>query len=425
MRFLNILGLMVFIFLISCKATHKIVQKQDQSVIYKPGKVALHPEYLVFHLNDTASQLLVKLITDELLFNQANPENQMQAAIKISYQLIDITTDPNNKAIDDSTTLFRTIDKSATKRINITTLIIKARLGKEYLLKVSIADVLHNISQQNFVYVHKQSKYSAQNYKLLYRINDAPVFRSYILPDEVVRVMTNRPDARKIYIRYQKDNTPLPPPPFSVQVEPKFLFKTDSIWSYNYSKQQGFIFPYKGFYLIQTDTSQNDGLFIANYGRAFPKVKEAPPMIPPLEYITTSEEFRNLQKGDNKKLTVDNYWLNMTSNVELARQLIRIYYSRLYYANLFFTSYKEGWKTDRGMIYIIFGPPSFITKTNSSEIWEYHDKRKVKIFSINFSKLSTTYSDNHFIMQRNDSYTPYWRNAVDSWHNGKVYNPED
>jgi GWxTD domain-containing protein len=422
---LNIFGLTVTVILASCSAGHKIVKQPDQSAMYKPGRMALHPEYSIFHLNDSISQLLVKLNTDELLFNQANPENVMQAVIKISFQIIDITADPGNKSITDSSTVFRSIDKSATKRFSITTLLIKAQLGREYILKAMITDVLHNIVQQNFVYVHKQNRYSAQNFKLLSRPNDAPMFKSFVLPDEAVRIMINQKDIKKLYIRYQKDNTPLPPPPFSVQVEPQFFFKTDSIWSYNYSPQMGYVFPYKGLYLIQTDTTQKDGLFLADYGRAFPKIKDAAPMVPPLEYLTTTEEFRNLQKGDNKKLAVDNYWLNMTNNVDMARQLIRIYYSRFSYANLYFTSYKEGWKTDRGMIYIIFGPPSFISKTALTETWEFHDKRRAKIFSINFAKTPTIYSDNHYIMQRNDSYTPYWRNAIDSWHNGKVYSPED
>ena len=34
------------------------------------------------------------------------------------------------------------------------------------------------------------------------------------------------------------------------------------------------------------------------------------------------------------------------------------YYRRVRFANEEFTQYKDGWKTDRGMIYILFGPPN-------------------------------------------------------------------
>jgi hypothetical protein len=109
----------------------------------------------------------------------------------------------------------------------------------------------------------------------------------------------------------------------------------------------------------------------------------------------------------------------------MARELIRIYYNRLSYANLYFTSYKEGWKTDRGMIYMIFGSPNYINKTASTETWEYHNKQKVSIISIKFLKVPSPYTENLYVMQRNDSYTPFWRNSVESWHNGKVYSMDE
>jgi GWxTD domain-containing protein len=426
MRFVNVFGLMLLVMLISCVAKQKVVQRPDQSSLYKPGsKINLHPEFLVFHLNDSVSQLLVKLNPDELLFNQANPENKMEAVVKIYYQLTDITKDPNNKAITDSLSVFRTIEKMAAKKISVNTLMLKAKIGKTYLLKVVVVDVLQNIMQQNFVFVNKRNKFTSQNFKMISRKNEAPIFRTYIKPDEAIRIITNQPNITKIYIKYQKDNTSLPPPPFSVQVERSLVFKTDSMWSFSYSAQKSYMFPYQGLYLVQTDTTQTDGLFFSNYGSAYPKVTDASPMVPPLEYLSTTEEFRNIQKGANKKLAVDNYWLNLTNNVDMARELIRIYYNRYYYANLYFTSYKEGWRTDRGMIYMIFGPPSFITKTPYSEIWEYHDRRKVTIFNITFIKALSPLSDNHFVMQRNDTYTSFWRDAVESWHSGKIYTIKD
>jgi GWxTD domain-containing protein len=424
MRFLSFFITFVLVFL-SCTVKQKIAQQPNPSLIYRPGSSTIRPEYLVFHLNDTVSQLLVKINTDELLFNQANPENAMQAVVKVYYELIDITKNPENKNFTDSASVFRPIDKVAGKRISIITLSLKAQSGKTYLLKVTTSDVLHNISQQGFVFVNKQNKNTAQNFKLISRQNNAPLFRSFLFPDEAVRIQIIQSNVSKIFVRYQKDDTPLPPPPFSVQVEPKFNFRTDSIWSLNYNPQTAYQFSYQGLYLIQVDSTQSDGVFFSNFGSSFPKTKDIVSMIAPLEYLTTTEEFRNIQKAENKKLAVDNYWLKLTNNVDMARELIRIYYNRLAYANSFFTSYKEGWKTDRGMIYMIFGAPNNITKTATAEIWEYHNKQDVSVISIKFLKIFSPYTENLYVMQRNDSYTPYWRNAVESWHNGKVYNIEE
>jgi GWxTD domain-containing protein len=56
------------------------------------------------------------------------------------------------------------------------------------------------------------------------------------------------------------------------------------------------------------------------------------------------------------------------------------YYQRIYYANTAFKSYMEGWQTDRGMVYVVLGPPATIqTQTDfaynrSYEIWNYSNR---------------------------------------------------
>lgn len=427
MRSFKILGICILLAVLasSCASKRKVVQQQNQSYLYTPGSGFIHPEYVVFHYNDTASQLLIRLNTDELLFNQANPENAMQAKVKIQYQLFDITTDPANKKIADSATIIRKFDKQNGKRVIVTSLSVKALPGKIYSMRISLSDIIHNTIQQNMITVNKMTHFSSQNFKVLTHPNDAPLFRLFLNPDEPIHILSNQANTKKLFLRYHKDTTPLPLPPFSVAVEPTFIFKADSIWVFDYNPQQAFLLRYKGFYFIQTDTTQKEGLLLANFGENYPKIKDAQAMIPPLEFITTSEEFRKLQSSDKYKLTADNYWLGLNGNPEITRELIRIYYTRMTYANQYFTSYKEGWKTDRGMIYMIFGPPSYINKGATTETWEYYVRQDATNLSITFNKIATPYSENHYIMNRSDMYGPFWRTAVDSWRKGKVYSIEE
>ncbi|HEY4787801.1 MAG TPA: GWxTD domain-containing protein, partial [Bacteroidales bacterium] len=174
-----------------------------------------------------------------------------------------------------------------------------------------------------------------------------------------------------------------------------------------------------------TDTTKADGLLLTNPGPGFPKVNEPEMMIPPLEYLTTTDEFNTLKKIDNNKLAIDNFWLKSGGSVDMAREMIRIYYNRMFYANLFFTSYKQGWKTDRGMIYMVFGPPSYMTKDALSETWEYYVKQDASNLTITFTKTPSPYSENHYVMQRSDAFTRFWRNAIDSWRKGKAYSLEE
>lgn len=426
MRLVYCAGLILAVLFCSCSTPKKIAEPKNQSGLYNPGPSYMHPEFVIFHQGEDVTQLIVRVNPDELLFNQANPENKMLSNVTIQYQLIDITVDPFSKEIADSATVEKKIEKPQNKDAVMFTVFLKAKYGKMYSLKVVLTDKLRNIKQQYSASVNKMNKYSGQNFKVISRISDLPVYQNLVAPGEAVRIITGQQDVKKLYIKYKKDDTPLPPPPFSVEIETRYDFKEDSSWVFNYNGfQQGFLFPYKGLYLVQTDSTQTDGLLISNHGKSFPKVYEPEMMIPPLEYLTTTAEYSSLVKVENPKHAVDNFWLKLGGNVDMARELIRIYYNRMYYANLFFSSYKQGWRTDRGMIYMIFGPPSYIAKNPTSEIWEYYVKQDASNLRITFNKTLSPYTENHYVMVRNDSYTRYWRNAIDSWRKGKAYSLEE
>jgi len=62
------------------------------------------------------------------------------------------------------------------------------------------------------------------------------------------------------------------------------------------------------------------------------------------------------------------------------------YYARVEYANQHFKHYLEGWKTDRGMIFIIFGAPSNVDRHpfeiggKPYEVWYYYDQDRRFVF---------------------------------------------
>ena len=113
---------------------------------------------------------------------------------------------------------------------------------------------------------------------------------------------------------------------------------------------------YEGVYQFKLDTNSAEGLTLVTL-ESYPKIQEVKQMIEPLAYLTTTPEYDALKKSTNQKLAVDNFWIDKAGNVDKARELIKVYYNRVFFSNFFFTSYKPGWKTDRGMIFIIYGPP--------------------------------------------------------------------
>ena len=62
------------------------------------------------------------------------------------------------------------------------------------------------------------------------------------------------------------------------------------------------------------------------------------------------------------------------------------YYRRVIYANEHFKGFQPGWETDMGMIYILFGIPNDVERTNDHrlrkvyESWHYFEINKDFVF---------------------------------------------
>jgi GWxTD domain-containing protein len=127
----------------------------------------------------------------------------------------------------------------------------------------------------------------------------------------------------------------------------------------------------------------------------------------------------------NHRAAVGEFWIKTTGSEDRAREMIRKYYNRVEKANEFFTSHTEGWKTDRGMFYIVFGPPDQITRTENDEIWTYEiDDPNVATQSYVFAKSESPFSDNDYVLERSAAYRESWEIAVDAWREGRVISPK-
>ncbi|MEK0442306.1 MAG: hypothetical protein RL403_1284, partial [Bacteroidota bacterium] len=109
----------------------------------------------------------------------------------------------------------------------------------------------------------------------------------------------------------------------------------------------------EGYYFFQSDSNAQTGLLLRTVHDAFPKVKDWNEMVDMVTYISTKKEHETLLLAQDKKKALDAYWYNLTRNEEAAKDLIRNYFKMVEFANILFTDFKEGWKTDRGIVYIV------------------------------------------------------------------------
>ncbi len=80
-----------------------------------------------------------------------------------------------------------------------------------------------------------------------------------------------------------------------------------------------------------------------------------------VRWIITDEErktFQALKTDEEREQFIEQFWLRRDPDPDTdVNEYREEYYQRIAYANEHFTSGIPGWKTDRGRIYIMFGPP--------------------------------------------------------------------
>jgi GWxTD domain-containing protein len=91
-------------------------------------------------------------------------------------------------------------------------------------------------------------------------------------------------------------------------------------------------------------------------------------------YIISDEErkaFRTLSNDEERDAFIENFWLRRNPNPDSPENEFREeHYRRIAYANEHYAAGKPGWKTDRGRIYISWGPPDSIESHPSGGQYE-------------------------------------------------------
>lgn len=240
------------------------------------------------------------------------------------------------------------------------------------------------------------------------RANGKAVPHGYVGTGDTITVFG--PGGRRI-VSFYNDDFPPGLPAFSERVgavSPEI--RPDSIFSV--VPGQSFVVQQPGLYLLQQDTLLARG-FAFRAESDYPKLSRIENLAGPLIYITTRQENERLLAAKGEKRTFDRVILGITNDAGRARTLIRNYFRRVELANRYFTSYKEGWKTDRGMVYIIYGPPDDVFLFEDREVWEYDGVQGKETF--NFSRSSSVFDPANFVLLRDDKLRERWYQMVDLW----------
>ena len=395
----------------------KSVNNYDYTYLYDDSQKLIKPSFKLFHHHEDSSILYYQLKSNNILYGRLD-DSLLKARIWVKYRLY---SDLGRSGILDSTTLkLVNYGHNDNAKILQGKISLKVPTGGIYPMEIRFRDANKDL---NVVYQIKVDKRENANDQYFLLLDGDKVLVEPIIDRQSKAILHKSPLIEEDHFTLQGSEHlhPMTTPPFA-----KSNTSIEEI-SYNYNKRITFIED--TFHLRHINSvnkislNDNDSVhpfFYYHFHSEYPKITDVNQLIQPIRYISTSSEYKSVTAAINKKKAIDNFWLKLAKNEERAKKLIKEYYSRIESANTYFSSYKEGWKTDRGIIYIVYGNPTTVYKTLDKEVWIYGEENNILSLKFTFIRAKNPQSGNDFRLIRNSDYKTNWYRAVDLWRQAKV-----
>ncbi|MCF8257886.1 MAG: GWxTD domain-containing protein [Flavobacteriales bacterium] len=406
---------LIALMLAGCVSTER-TSNQNLAFIYDRGSDELRPEFRIRHENDTVSLLEFRISSKDLLYLQHPESGYYSAEFRMRYEVYGQVE--SRVLVDSAVVMFKDSILKPENRSIEGALQLKPSHSATGVLKIDLVDLKRNARSISYIGIDRSEADCRQFFSVSEAKDGIPLFRNHISAKEEV-LIAHSSGAVQAKVSLYAQEMPLPLPPFSMGEARPFNYTPDSVFTITLGRPVSF--PREGMYHIQLNDSTRQGLTLIRFRDGFPKVKEVDDLIAPLRYINSSQEFKKLTSADFPKAEVDRFWLALAGNAERARILIEKFYSRVQDANTHFTSFTEGWRSDRGLVYIIYGPPEVLYKNSNAEQWTYGDPNSPRSVTFVFRRVNNPFSDNDFRLERSQMYKSDWFRAVDQWRQGRIY----
>jgi GWxTD domain-containing protein len=397
------------------------MSKKDVSRAYDSGEIDLKVDFRVFHFKEDSSRLFVRLNTGQLLYSRA--ANQSFAAnVQVTIMPVLIGGEKDAPALPAKKFRFVDHDDSKEPKDLLASASFYLPQGQKYELRIDVTDLNRAKSSSESI-VSDKSESSNREFFLAIGSDGVPLFTDRIAPNRTYRIQTAENEQGPIYVRYYNSKFPLPPPPFAFFEYSPFNYNADATYTLDRDSENEVQIDVaeEGFYHFQSDTTSKEGFSLFISPDEFPEVSNIQNMVDPFRFLVSGREYRQVITAPDMKLAIEAFWVDWSGNKERARSSIKANYTRVEEANKFFSSHVEGWKSDRGMVYMIYGKPNKVYRTPIMESWIYGEENNPLSITFNFIKVINPFTPNDYRLNREDYYKPSWYRSIEAWRNGRVY----
>ena len=138
---------------------------------------------------------------------------------------------------------------------------------------------------------------------------------------------------------------------------------------------------------LEIATAKN---FVSRWMGVPSSIRDLDKAIAQMVYIATSDELDEIEEAKTKEEKIQKYlayWKKKDPDPQSEdNPVFDEYYRRVAFSNDNFSHYIEGWRTDRGMVFIILGAPNNVDRhpfeydSKPYEVWEYYELNKSFVF---------------------------------------------
>lgn len=411
-----ILFLIFSIFLCGCKVK-KTLSNLNLAPVYNPENSTFNLQYWLNHYSENESELKIFFNSGKLLYYKQNNDSSNIHVAKYTVKCY-LYKDLYSEQILDSISLKKTIHQQ--ENLDTIKINIPCKLGENYWLVIKVSDLKRSFDNVKVLPIYKKYLHHPSFFTIDSAIKIQNCFRLNSIQNLNIQHHTLKNNY--IYVYPVLLNTPTAQPPFS--------FKNKSTVNYQLLKPSSYFLNDSGKFtinlpysaaLLKLDTNQKQGTLIYANNNNFPEYNNINSLIEPLFYLMKPDEFETIKKSNNKKLDFENFWLkNNQMDKEKARKAIKNYYDKITYANINFTTFKDGWQTDKGMMYIIKGIPQSIRLYHDREIWYYGETSFSEPEVYVFRKVNWEIYNNHFVLDKNFNHKYTWEKNIQLIKEGRL-----
>ncbi|GMR25571.1 MAG: hypothetical protein BMS9Abin39_0880 [Ignavibacteria bacterium] len=377
-----------------------IYSQEENPEPYRITTVKYFQDFLNFMDDDGQSRvdIFMQVPFEVIQFERTSKGFKGGYSVTISIYLEDGETLYLEKIWNEKISVKSFEETSAKENYNLSYRSFKLKPGR-YFIKTAVMDrdSRKEYSSDNYYNVKDFSqKPSISDIMLIAQMTNVEG-KNKIIPNVSRNVSGNKEDINIFFEIYSDSSTDYNVDYFVTNKDDKILYQRSGKQSINKGKTQVFYtisdstLLSLGNYILTVRLRDRNDKVLASTTKTFyyrwiglpVTVNDIDKAIEQLIYIANPDEIKYMENGKNdeeKTKRFLEYWKSKDpSPGNDENEVFEEYFGRVSYANEHFSRYREGWLSDRGMVFIILGPPNNINRypfaydSKPYEVWQYYE----------------------------------------------------